>query len=158
MRWMIPGTVAESNGCQPVTVTLPPEPPVLTPGPARALPRILAKARAMWGRAAGNRRASGDPGAFAGIDARPARYPPRSHRLAAAAPRHGGPLTARITLERISACEVQVTVTAGIRISGDLGSLLCPHDSSAGGGGRAGSAVQGFLTVEEAARCAVTPQ
>jgi excisionase family DNA binding protein len=60
-------------------------------------------------------------------------------------------VTARITLERFSAGEVRVTVTADIRISGDLGSLLCPHDAPAEGGQQSGAALQEFLTVEQAA-------
>ena len=60
-------------------------------------------------------------------------------------------MTARITLERIGAGEVRVTVTADIRISGNLGSLLCPHGAPVEGGDRggqqAGAAVQEFLYV-----------
>jgi excisionase family DNA binding protein len=60
-------------------------------------------------------------------------------------------VTARITLERISAREVRVTVTADIRITGDLGSLLCPHDAPAEGEQQSDAALQEFLTVEQAA-------
>jgi excisionase family DNA binding protein len=65
-------------------------------------------------------------------------------------------VTARITLERISAGEVRVRVTADIRISANLGSLLFPlHDAPAEGGDvggqQADAALQEFLTVEQAA-------
>lgn len=67
--------------------------------------------------------------------------------------RHKGNVTALITVERISSREVRVTVTADIRVSGDLTSLLSPQGAPAGeaGGGPAGAPLQEFLTVEQAA-------
>jgi hypothetical protein len=44
-------------------------------------------------------------------------------------------MTVRITVERISDGELRVTLTADIRVSGDLGSLL--HVQGAGRGRRA---------------------
>ena len=64
-------------------------------------------------------------------------------------------MTAKITRERIGASEIRVTLTADIRISGDLSSLLCPQDApmaarDASGQG-ADAARQEFLTVDQAA-------
>jgi excisionase family DNA binding protein len=65
-------------------------------------------------------------------------------------------VTVRITLERVSTGEIRVTLTADIRISGDLGSLTSPQGTPAGTGDAdrrdAGGAVgQELLTVEQAA-------
>jgi excisionase family DNA binding protein len=64
-------------------------------------------------------------------------------------------VTARITVERVGARELRVTLIADIRVCGDLASLTGPQDTPAGPGdpaGPAGAPVgQEFLTVEQAA-------
>jgi excisionase family DNA binding protein len=65
-------------------------------------------------------------------------------------------VTARITVERISAGEIRVTLTADIRIGGDVRSLIYLHDGPAGAGDPGGQGTdaalrQEFLTVDQAA-------
>lgn len=50
-------------------------------------------------------------------------------------------VTAVIAVERISGREVRVTVTADIRVSGDLTSLLSPQGASAGAAGGSAAVV-----------------
>lgn len=70
---------------------------------------------------------------------------------AAASRQDGGTVTARITLERIGAREVRVTVTADIWISGELGVPSVPARRVGGGGRQSDAALQEFLTVDQAA-------
>jgi excisionase family DNA binding protein len=64
-----------------------------------------------------------------------------------------GDMTARITVERIGDSEVRVTLSAEIRVTGDLGSLLRLQGVPAGEADGRGAAVslQEFLTVGQAA-------
>jgi excisionase family DNA binding protein len=67
-----------------------------------------------------------------------------------------GNVTARITVQRTSSDEIRVTLTADIRVSGDLGPLRWLQEPPAGAeeadGRQAGASLQEFLTVDQAAQ------
>jgi excisionase family DNA binding protein len=61
-----------------------------------------------------------------------------------------GDMTVRITMERISDSEVRITLTADIRVNGNLGPLPGAPAQEAGSS-QEGASLQEFLTVDQAA-------